>query len=161
MPRTRSTTRIQSRRRGSMFIEVAVGVGVALVVMVAVAQLVAVISHQRINTAQIRLATREAANAMEHLQAAPWNELNPAAPPEVTISTAAAERLDDPRLSVVITESQAEVRVKQIEVRIDWLNRAGQRGAPFRLVAWRHSDTQADGDIPTDDDTLTETESNE
>ena len=125
-----------------MFIEVAVGIGVAMVVMVAVAQLVAVISQQRTNAADIRLATREAANAMEHVLAASWSELDPAAPPEVSISPGAAERLDEPRLSVIVTESEAEVRVKQIEVRIDWLNRAGQRGEPFRLVAWRHSEAE-------------------
>lgn len=129
-----------------MFIEVAVGLGVGMVVMVAVAQLLAVIGQQRANVASIRLATREASNAMERLLAASWNELQPDAPPEVVISEAAAERLDDPRLSVLITETESEVRVKKIEVRIDWLNRAGQRGKPFRLAAWRHDPAQADGE---------------
>ena len=127
-----------------MFIEVAVGIGVALVVMVAVAQMVGVISYQRATTAQIRLATREAANAMERVLASSWQELNPEDPPEVMISANAAERLDDPHLSVSITESKADVMVKRIEVRIDWLNRAGQRGEPFRLVAWRHGDVGGD-----------------
>ena len=133
-----------------MFVEMAIGIGVAILVVVAVAQLVAVIASQRHVAAQTRLATREVANAMEHLLAASWSELNPEAPPEVLVSAAAAERLDEPRLSVVVTQEEADVRVKQIEVRIDWLNRGGQRGEPVRLVAWRHAAARADGEPPED-----------
>jgi hypothetical protein len=128
----------------------AIGIGVAILMVVAVAQLVAVIASQRRIAEQTRLATREAANAMEHLLSVSWTELNPDAPPEVTVSAAAADRLDDPRLSVAITAGEADVSVKQIDVRIDWLNRGGQRGDPVRLVAWRHAAARADREPPED-----------
>jgi hypothetical protein len=133
-----------------MFIETAIGIAVAVIVIVAVAQLVAAIASQRRYAAQTRLATREAANAMEHMMAASWDALNPQAPPEMKLSESAAERLDEARLSVVITDSEMEASVKQIEVRIDWVNRAGQRGAPLRLVAWRHSEAATPENEPAD-----------
>ena len=134
-----------------MFIEIAIGTGVAIVVMVAIAQLVAVIGNQRVHSDQQRLATREAANALERVLAASWSDLDPEAPPEVKISASAEERLDDPRLSVVITESQEDLLVKRIEVRVDWVNRAGQRTEPLRLVAWRHGERSPDADVPPEE----------
>ena len=150
MPRGPVTQPSYRLRRGSMFIETAIGIAVAVIVIVAVAQLVAAIATQRRYAAQTRLATREAANAMEHVMAAPWDLLDADAPPEVMLSASASERLDEARLSVVIIDSETEDDAKQIEVRIDWINRAGQRVAPLRLVAWRHSEAAAPENEPAD-----------
>lgn len=125
-----------------MFIETAIGVGVAIVVMVAVAQLVGVIAYQRVNVSQSRLATRELGNAMERVMAASWDELNVDDPPQLSISVGAEQRLDDARLSVNVRQAEEDPSVKQIAVQIDWLNRAGQRVDPIRLVAWKHARQQ-------------------
>lgn len=119
-----------------MFIETAIGVAVAVIMMIAIAQLVAVIANQRRNVAQVRLATREVANAMERVMAASWDDLSADEPPEVSLSPAAEQRLDEPRLSVVITGVEADA--KQVRVQIDWLNRAGVRVDPIRVIGWKH-----------------------
>ena len=145
----RPISRIQARRLGSMFVETAIGISLSIVVMIAVAQLVAVIAYQRHQMAQRRLATRELANAMEHAMVISWSELKFEEPPTLKLSAAAEQRLVEPRLSVaIVNDQEGETSVKRLTVQIDWLNRAGQRVAPLRLVAWRHKPLNSTTDAP-------------
>ena len=127
-----------TRRRGSMFVETAIGISLAVVVMIAVAQLVAVVAKQRRDVAQTRLATQEVSNAMERVIVLPWNELTTETIAGLDVSRPAIMALDDPQLSITVTELNAALPTKQVEIALSWRDHANRRVEPVRLVAWKH-----------------------
>ena len=127
-----------TRRRGSMLVETAIGIALALVVMIAVAQLVAVVAKQRHEVAQTRLATQVVANVMERLIVLPWDELTAEVAERFTVVHESAAALDDPQLSITVSNTGDTLPTKQIEIAISWRDQANRRVEPVRLVAWRH-----------------------
>jgi len=108
------------------------------VVFVAVSQLLAVAGRQRREAQWRRLATLEAANLLERVAARPWDELTTEGLASLTLSEQVTGRLPDPRLRIDTQPSPGPPESKRIRVRLDWINLAGDRGAPVVLVAWRH-----------------------
>lgn len=133
-----------TRRRGTMFVETAIGIALAIVVMIAVAQLVAVVAKQRREVAQSRLATQEVANLMERVMVLPWNELTSEAAAQFDVSHESAEMLDDPQLSITVSNIDDSLPTKQIEIALSWQDQATRRVEPARLVAWKHQPIAAE-----------------
>lgn len=140
----RRTKRSATRRRGSMFVETAIGISLAIVVMIAVAQLVAVVAKQRRDVAQTRLTTQEVANAMERVIVLPWSELTTEPIAGLDVSRPAMMALDDPQWSITVTELNAALPTKQIEITLSWRDQANRRVEPVRLVAWKHRVLEAE-----------------
>ncbi len=146
-PAAADSTSVEDRRtcrRGSMFVETAIGIALAAVVMIAVAQLVALVAKQRREVAQARIATQEAANVMEHAMVLPWEALTTDAASQLELSDELASQLDAPQLSITVTPVDDVIPVKKIEVTLSWQDQANRRVEPIRLVAWRHRKPQAE-----------------
>jgi Tfp pilus assembly protein PilV len=131
-------------RRGSMLVETAIGVALAVVVMIAVAQLVAVVAKQRRETAHTRLATQEVANAMEHMTVLPWGELTAEAAERFVASRQSVSALEDPQLSISVSNVDDSLPTKQIEIALSWRDQSTRRVEPVRLVAWKHQPIAAE-----------------
>jgi hypothetical protein len=104
-------------------------------VFAGVAQLVGVVAHQRRVGQQKSVAQREAGNLMEDLMSRPWSELVPETTSNIGLSEECERCLPDAKLQVEITAEDEET--KRIQIQVDWLNAAQQRGEPVSLVAWR------------------------
>ena len=140
MPFARHDNRpcFSTRRRGSMFVETAIGIALALVVMIAVAQLIAVVAKQRHEVAQTRLATQVVANAMERVMVLPWDEVTADAAERFEQARLPAGTLDDSQLSISVLDAGDTIPTKRIEIALSWRDRAARRVEPVRLVAWKH-----------------------
>lgn len=132
------SARLAIRRRGSMFIETAIGIALAVIVMISVAQLVAVIAKQRREIAHTRLATQEVANVMERVIVLSWDDLTNDAIAGMDVADLSTVALDDPQLSIDVAELNAELPTKQVEIALSWRDFANRRVEPVRLVAWKH-----------------------
>jgi len=137
----RRTKSQDAQRRGSMFVETAIGIALAIIVMIAVAQLVAVIAKQRRAVDQTRVATQEVSNLMERVIVLPWDELTTEAIAERDHSPASVTGLEDPQLSITVAELDDALPTKQIEIALSWRDNANRRVEPVRLVAWKHQAT--------------------
>jgi hypothetical protein len=122
-----------------MFVETAIGIALAIVVMIAVAQLIAVVAKQRREVAQSQLATQEVANVMERVIVMPWDELTTEAAAQFDISHESATTLDDPQLSISISNFNDSLPTKQIEITLSWRDLANRRVEQVRLVAWQNA----------------------
>lgn len=131
-------------RRGSMFVETAIGIALVAIVMVSVAQLVALASKQRREVADSQIATQEVANVLEHIMVMPWDELTTDATSQPKLSEDLASQLADPELTIAIVTTDDDLPTKKIEVALSWTDQASRRVAPVRLVAWRHRSTDAE-----------------
>ncbi|MDA1055298.1 MAG: hypothetical protein O3C40_33170 [Planctomycetota bacterium] len=129
---------VTTRRRGSMFVETAIGITLAVVVMIAVAQLVAIVAKQRREVSQTRLATQEVANVMERLMVLSWDELTTEATTRFAVSEESAADLDDPQMSITVSDLDDSLPSKTIEIALSWRDQANRRVDPVRLVAWKH-----------------------
>ena len=127
-----------TRRRGTMFVETSIGIALAMIVMIAVAQLVAVVAKQRREVARTRLATQAVANVMERVMVLPWNELTAEAASRFDVADELSATLDDPRLSINVSNLDDSLPTKQIEIALSWRDQADRRVEPVRLVAWKH-----------------------
>ena len=138
MAPTEQVRRGGSRRRGSMFVETAVGVAVAAIAMIAIAQLVAVLARQRTEVAQQRLATQAAANVMERVMSLGWDELTAENLDGLELPPAVQRGLLDPELQIAVASADGALLQKQVEVRLDWRDQSGRRVAPIQLLACKH-----------------------
>lgn len=127
-------------RRGSMYVETAIGVTLAAIMMIGVAQLVSLEVRQRHEARAMRGATQAAANLLERLMALPWEDLNSETANALQLSSHVTALLDEPQLLVTVEPVADAVATRRITVQIDWINRAGQRVTPIQLTAWRHSE---------------------
>lgn len=131
-------------RRGSMFVETAIGIALVAIVMVSVAQLVALASKQRREVAQSQIATQEVANVLEHIMVMQWDELTTEATSQPKLSEDLASQLADPELAITIVTTDDDLPTKKIEIALSWTDQANRRVDPVRLVAWRHRSTGAE-----------------
>lgn len=134
----------RTRRRGSLLVETAIGVALAAVVMIAVAQLVAVVAKQRREVAQTNLAAQEVANVMERVMVLPWDQLTTEAAERFVATLPPAAALDDPQLSITVSDSDDPLPTKQIEVALSWRDLARRRVEPVRVAAWKHQPPAAE-----------------
>lgn len=138
---------LESRRRGTIYIEGLIAVTLVLSMLAMVAQLIFFASRQRNDIDQMRLATQEAANVLERLLVVPWDELNEQRIGRITVSAAGAERLQEPEIRISITDARDEfVAAKRLQVEVSWLDRGGQRVVPVQLTAWKHADARGEED---------------
>ncbi|MFV1968436.1 MAG: hypothetical protein ACC628_23675 [Pirellulaceae bacterium] len=103
-----------------------------------IAQLLVIAAQQQRGHERRRLATQEAANLLERVMARPWNALTAEQVDSLDLPAAAKTRLPDARVRIGIVNEEGEPARKQVRIRVDWLNRAGQREQPVQLVAWKH-----------------------
>lgn len=125
-------------RRGSMFLEACVAICLLAAAMVGASQILAVAARQQRALDQSALATREAANLMEHAVARPWESITPEALASLSLSAEAARRLPQCELRIDVTAAEPAPAAKQVVVHISWLDHAGQRVEGVRLAAWKH-----------------------
>jgi len=126
-----------------MLLETTVAMVILLVAMIAVAQTVATVAMQRRIAEQRALATQEAANLMERIYSLPWGEATEEKISELQLSETCRQRLPDARLGVVVESTDDPVPGREIRIEIDWRDRAGKRGAPIRLTAWKYAKEEA------------------
>ena len=72
---------------------------------------------------------------MDRIFSRTWEETTGEALADMSLSEAVRDLLPEGRLRIVVTTDDDQTR--QIVVEIDWLDRAGQRVDPVRLVAWK------------------------
>jgi hypothetical protein len=120
-----------------MFLEVSVAILVVATAMVAASQLLAVAAKQQRALDRRVLATREAANLMEHVMARPWNELTEERVASLSLSSEAKRRLPGCQATIKVTTDEQALKAKQVVVQIDWLDGAGQRVQGVQLAAWK------------------------
>jgi Tfp pilus assembly protein PilV len=133
------------RRRapaGVAVVEAIVALVIALAVLATVGQLLALAAGQRRAAAERAAAVREAGNLMEEVMARPWAQITPDNLAELSLSESCRQRLPGAQLQWETTIEDEPAGAKRISVRIDWQDRAGQRGEPVRLVAWRYPDEE-------------------
>ena len=125
-------------RRGSIFVEACVAVAIVAVTFVAIAQLLALVTRQQRAQEQRQVAAREAANLMDHVMAAPWDELTDERLAAWELSPSAVNRLRKGRVHIEMIAQERQPDVKVIRVHVDWLDAGGQRGRGVELVSWKH-----------------------
>ncbi len=130
-------------RRGAMLLETTVAMAILLVAMLAVAQTVATVARQRRIAEQRALATQEAANLMERIYSLPWDEATEERISELPLSETCRQRLPAASLGVVLESVGDQVPGKQIRIEISWPDRAGNRGTPVQLTAWKYAEQEA------------------
>ncbi len=135
---------LSTRRRGAMLVEAAIGIALAVVAMIAIAQLVALVAKQRREAAQTRLATQEVANVMESVMVLPWGELTTEAGVQFAAAHPPASALEDPQLSITVSDLDDSLPTKKIEIALSWRDQANRRVEPVRLVAWKHQPAVAE-----------------
>lgn len=111
---------------------------------VAIAQLLALVAHQRREIDRRRVATLEAANMMERVMMTPWDELTDERLSSWSLSSTAQRSLPDGRLEIAVTRDEQPSAAKRVHVQVDWRNHAGQYDRPVLLVAWKHR-TEVEG----------------
>ena len=120
-------------------LEVTLAVAIMASAVVAVSQLMVVASHQRREAGWRSLATREAANLLEHAVASSWDEQTTGALRGLRLSQYAVDQLPKAELNVAVDEAEADsVQQKRIRIVVDWENSAGGRSQPVELSAWMH-----------------------
>lgn len=127
---------------GMTVVEAIVAMVIALAVLATVGQLLALAAGQRRAASQRAAAVREAGNLMEEVMARPWVEVTPDKLAEVSLSESCRQCLPGAQLQWETTAEGEPAGAKRISLRIDWQDRAGQRGEPVRLVAWRYPDEE-------------------
>lgn len=132
----------RTQRGGATVAEAIVGLVIAVAVLAAVTQLLALASQQRRVAAQRAAAVREAGNLMEDLMSRPWADVTAEKLAAATLSESCQRSLPGGQLRVDVAAESESAAAKRIGIRIDWLNPAGQRGAPVRLTAWRYPDQE-------------------
>jgi hypothetical protein len=127
-------------KRGSMLLESAV----ACVLLVALAGVClksfSAAANQRLAVDQRQIALREAANIMEKLAAAPWEELERAAGPAFAENAKKnlPRELDGGSVKVEVASLEGEPAAKRLAVEIRWLDKDDRQAQPVRLTAWRY-----------------------
>ena len=87
---------------------------------------------------QTRSANQEVANVMERVMVLPWDELTTETTARFELPDESAVGLDDPQLSITVTDAEGPPSSKTIEVALAWRDQADRLVDPVRLVAWRH-----------------------
>jgi hypothetical protein len=123
------------RRTGISLIEVTAALLILSVAVVSVAQLVALAEVQRRDASRRQLASSEAGNALEHLAARRWDELDAERLKEFSLSPRARQALPGARLTVAVEPASAG-EAKRIIVEVVWTTRFEQTER-VRLVAWK------------------------
>lgn len=84
-------------------------------------------------------ASREAANVMERLMAAPRDRLTPEAVENLALRDEAIDALPDATLAVAIDPSTDDgPPATRVTLMLTWKTRAGTTARPVRLVAWHY-----------------------
>lgn len=101
------------------------------------AQLLGLVSQQRLVAQRRETAQRETGNLMERLMTRPWEEVTAEGLAEEQLPDACLDVLPGARLRVEVTSPDEADDVKRIHLQTDWLTKAGRRVRPVQLVAWR------------------------
>ncbi|HBO44109.1 MAG TPA: hypothetical protein DD670_09295 [Planctomycetaceae bacterium] len=84
-------------------------------------------------------ASREAANVMERLMAAPRDRLTPESVETLTLRDEAIDVLPGAKLTVALAPSTDEgPPATRVTLTLAWKTRAGTAALPVRLVAWHY-----------------------
>jgi prepilin-type N-terminal cleavage/methylation domain-containing protein len=130
-------------RRGLSLIELTVALIILGVALVAVAQTVTMAARLRREIHRRRVATQEAANALERLVALPWRQLDEPALDDLELSPTGEEVLPDGKLSAEVENVAGPPVGRRIRVAVTWKNAAGETDGAVRLVGWSFHDREA------------------
>jgi prepilin-type N-terminal cleavage/methylation domain-containing protein len=123
-------------RRGFTLIEVTITVVLLAAAMTAIVQVLGWVAAERRATERRQWAIEEAANLMERVTAAPFEEVTAESARAVTLSAPIREKLTSPELTVIVSEPEAVGGGKRVAIAIRWLGRGRTSEAPVRLTAW-------------------------
>ncbi|MDB5351529.1 MAG: hypothetical protein JWN86_2776 [Planctomycetota bacterium] len=125
---------LRKKRRAYLLAETAVAgllLGAAMVMTVKMLGWMAV---ERRSSERRGWAVQEAANAMEHLTALPFDALSSAtARNAVRLSDSAGKVLPDASLAIEVSDDLA---MKKVDIAIRWKGPSGRSESPVRLTAW-------------------------
>jgi hypothetical protein len=131
------------QRRGATLPEATMAILLVTIALGGAAQLLGLVSQQRLVAQRREAAQLETGNLMESLMTRPWEELTSEGLADEPLSEACLDLLPDARLRVDVTSPAEADDVKRIHLQIDWLTKAGHRVRPAQLVAWRFRDEEA------------------
>jgi hypothetical protein len=125
-------------RRGSIFLEVCMALFMLGAALGVIAQLLVIAAQQKRGYERRSLATQEAANLLERVIARPWDALAAGPVDQLDLPASAKTQLPEAQVRAEVIEEEGKPTQKQIQIQVDWVNRAGQRERPVQLVAWKH-----------------------
>jgi len=131
-------------QNGFTLMEMLVAVVVTAALAVIAAQLLVLAVQQRHVSKRRVAAVTEVANLMERVAALDYRDVTAENVKEIRLSAEALRLLPNAELQIDVTKAQGEVPGKRIAIELSWQNRAGQRGAPVRLTAWRYAAAEAE-----------------
>jgi prepilin-type N-terminal cleavage/methylation domain-containing protein len=123
-------------RRGFTLIEVTITVVLLAAAMTAIVQVLGWVAAERRAIERRQWAVEEAANLMERVTAAPFDEITAESARAVTLSAPVREKLPGPELTVNVSAPEAAHGGKRVAIGIRWRGRGGTWEAPVRLTAW-------------------------
>jgi Tfp pilus assembly protein PilV len=100
------------------------------------ARMTHVTAQQRRATDRHACALWEAANQMEQLTAARWDDLTEERLAERPLSAAAVEQLPEGELVIDVAEIDEPLPARQISLQVRYRGLQGERIAPVKLTAW-------------------------
>lgn len=124
------------KRRGGLMLEAAIAAALVAVAMVAVAQLLAVSAMQERALEQRRVATQEAANALESILIRRWADLTSEQFAGMKLPEAALVRLSDGEIHCAVELLDEQPPAKKIVADVSWRNQSGDRER-VQLCTWK------------------------
>ncbi len=135
--------RSNKRRSGVALQEAMVAMLIIGAVLISIAHVLAMAASQRRNSMQRTIAAREVGNVMEDLMTRPWKDLTPERLANFPLSELCRRHMPEARLRIDVSDEEGSENGRRIDIQLDWINAAAQRGAPVRLVAWRFHDEES------------------
>jgi prepilin-type N-terminal cleavage/methylation domain-containing protein len=126
------------RRKGFSLLELVVAAIVLGTILAVVLKFYAAMVAGELAARHRETAAREAANALERLWQAPYEQLTAEKVRQSRLGEEVREGLPGGELAVEISEPDKEPGAKRIVVEVRWRERPNAPPAPVRLVAWRY-----------------------
>jgi Tfp pilus assembly protein PilV len=131
---------MKASRRGIVLLEAVVAFGLLAVLITVCLQMLAATAAARRAAEQRAVALQEAANIVERIAAAPWDQISTERLAEVGLSSSVREILPGARVELTVEASNdAGPPGKHVELEISWTNAGGGSDTPVRLGYWAYA----------------------
>jgi Tfp pilus assembly protein PilV len=131
-------------RRGTVLLETAISAMILMIAMTLAAKVTASLAAERRAWDRRGVAAVEVANALERIAAKPFDALAVGPVEGLSLSPTATATLPGAELTADAADDPAgELAARRVTIRLRWRDRAGDWGAPVRLVTWIHRRKEA------------------
>jgi len=131
-----------ARRSGFLLIELVLASALLAIVFAVCTRMIVATAAMRRSTERQQAAIQVASNAMERVQARPWNELPDGAIEESALAELGAGVLPGSTVDVVLDRSDTPPSGVKITVSVTFPTGSGDPPRTVELVAWRHPGRQ-------------------